>query len=89
MDEAVLAGSSRLSLDKVLLGFGYGGLSVNDGILSGNFQKTVQVLFQLEKSCRCDYVEIRSILDFLDVNQEWNLVKLVNEVVDFLMSCGF
>ena len=72
-----------------MLGFRRGDLSVNDGVQSGNFQKIVQVLFQLGKGFRCGYVEIGSILGFLDVNREWNLIELVNEAVDFLMSCGF
>ena len=76
-------------MDRVLLGFRHGGLSVNDGVLFGYFQKIVQVLFQLGKSFSCGYIEIGLISDFLDVNREWDLVELVNEVVDFLTSCGF
>ena len=72
-----------------MLGFRRGDLSVNDGVLSGNFQKIVQVLFQLEKSFRCGYVEIELISDFLDLNQETDFVELIYEVVDFTSSCGF
>ena len=70
-------------------GFRYGSLSVNDDFLSGNFQKVVQVLFQLGKSFGVGCVEIGLISCFLDVNWEFDLVELVDEVVNFLMSCGF
>ena len=72
-----------------MLGFRHGGLSVNDGILFGNFQKIVQVLFQLGKSFGCGYVETGLISDFFDVNWESDLVELVDEVVNFASSCGF
>ena len=78
-----------MSLDKILGRSRYESLSVNDGILSGDFQKVVQVLLQLGESFRCSYVEIGLILDFLDVNRETDFVELINEVVDFMSSCSF
>ena len=70
-------------------GFRYGNLSVDAGFLSGNFQKVVLVLFQLRKSFGVGCVKIGLISCFLDVNWEFDLVELVDEVVNFLMSCGF
>ena len=70
-------------------GFRYGNLSVDAGFLSGNFQKVVLVLFQLRKSFGVGCVEIGLISCFLDVNWEFDLIELVDEVVNFLMSCGF
>ena len=71
------------------MGFRHGNLSVNDDFLYGNFQKVVQILFQLGKSFGCGYVETGLISDFFDVNWESDLVELVDEVVNFASSCGF
>jgi hypothetical protein len=78
-----------VGLERILEGFGHGSLSVNDGFLSGDFQKVVQVLLQLGESFRCGYIEIELISDFLDLNRETDFVELINEVVDFTSSCGF
>ena len=78
-----------MGLDSILKRFEHGSLSVNDGFLSGDFQKVVQVLLQLGESFRCGYVEIELISDFLDLNQETDFVELIYEVVDFTSSCGF
>ena len=78
-----------MGLDRILKRFEHGTLLVNDGFLSGDFQKVVQVLLQLGESFRCSYVEIGLILDFLDVNRETDFVELINEVVDFMSSCSF
>jgi hypothetical protein len=72
----------------ILGGFRHGSLSVYDGLLSRNFQKVVQVLFQLEKSFGCGYVKTGLISDFFDVNREFDLVELVDEVVNFASTCG-
>ena len=76
-------------LDRVLLKFRRGSLSVDDGFLASNFQKIVQILFQLRRSFMWGYVEIRLISDFLDVNWEFDLAELVDEVVDSATSRGF
>jgi len=78
-----------VGLDRILKRFEHGSLSVNDGFLSGDFQKVVQVLLQLGESFRCGYVEIELISDFLDLNQETDFVELIYEVVDFTSSCSF
>ena len=78
-----------MSLDRILGRSRYESLSVNDGILSGDFQKVVQVFFQLGKSFGGDCVEIGLISDFFDMNWESDLVELVDEVVNFASSCGF
>ena len=77
-----------MSLDRILGRSIYESLSVNDGFLSGDFQKVVQVFFQLGKSFGGDCVEIGLISDFLDMNWEFDFVELINEVVDFPMSHG-
>ena len=69
--------------------FGGGSLSDNDGFLSGDFQKVIQVFFQFGKRFSCGYVKIGLISEFLDMNQEMDLVELVNKVVDFMMSRSF
>jgi len=78
-----------VGLDRILGGCRHGSLSIYDGLLSRNFQKVVQVLFQLGKSFGCGYVETGLISDFFDVNWESDLVELVDEVVNFASSCGF
>ena len=69
--------------------FGGGSLSVNDGFLSGEFQKVIQVFFQFEKRFSCDYVKIGLISDFLDMNRGRDFVESVDKVVDFTTPCGF
>ena len=78
-----------MGLEGILEGFGHGSLLINDGFLSRDFQKVVQVFFQLGKSFGGDCVEIGLISDFLDVNWEFDFVELINEVVDFTSSCSF
>ena len=78
-----------MGLDGILGRSRYGSLSVNNGFLSGNFQKVVQVLFQLGKNFGVSYIEIGLISNFLDVNREFDLVELIDEVIDFPVSRGF
>ena len=69
--------------------FRHGNLSVNDGFLCSNFQKVIQVLFYFEMSFGCGYVKIGLISEFLDMNQEMDLIELVNKVVDITTSHSF
>ena len=42
-----------------------------------------------ERILGLDTLKLGLISNFLDVNWEFDLIELVDEVVNFLMSCGF